>query len=136
MPEVFQALTWSVELPNGWTAEPHSDHVKIRLPFPRAELRITPYHDETGQLTADEWLRATEHFTRKRARPVIPRTCGDFIGHETRFAALDLWIRGWVLVADSHGLDIDYRCALGDAGRDDSAADAMLSTLRLQRAAT
>src|SRR5688500_17906386 len=134
MSEVVQGLTWSVELPDGWTAEPRADHVQIRLPIARAEFRITPYHDETAQLTADEWVRVTEHVSRKKARPVIPRRCGDFAGHETSFAARETWIRGWVLVADGRGLDVDYRCPVADAGRDDSAVDCVLSTLRLRRA--
>jgi hypothetical protein len=136
MSEVFEASTWTVELPDGWSAERDRGHVQIRLPFDGGALRFTPYNDETGQITANDWLHATEHFNRKRGRPVIPRQCGSFVGYETPFATGELWIRGWVLVADNHGLDVDYRCAIGDAGRDDSAVDAVLSTLRLRRAAT
>ena len=67
---------------------------------------------------------------------MIARRCGDFVGHETPFPASEVWIRGWVLAADNHGLDVDYRCAIADAGRDDGAIDAVLSTLRLRRATT
>jgi hypothetical protein len=136
MPQVFQAPTWSVELPDGWSAEPEAGHVQIKLPFAGAELRITPYHDETGELNAAEWLRVAEHFTRKRGRPVIPRRCGAFAGHETQFDADGIWIRGWALLADDRGLDVDYRCATAHAGRDDQAVDAVLSTLQLRRPAT
>jgi hypothetical protein len=81
-------------------------------------------------------VRVAEHFTRKRGRPVIARQYGDFAGHETRFDAGGISIRGWALLADGHGLDVDYRCSTADAGRDDEPVDAMLSTLRLQRPAT
>ncbi|HKN67600.1 MAG TPA: hypothetical protein VJW73_15050 [Gemmatimonadaceae bacterium] len=136
MPKVFQAPTWSVDLPNGWTAELQADYMQIRLPFPHAELRITPYRDETGRMSAAEWIRVAEHFTAKRGRPVIPRNCGDFVGHETRFDAGSVWIRGWALLAGDEGLDVDYRCAPADAGRYDTNVDAVLSTLRLRRPAT
>ena len=136
MPKAFQAPTWSVDLPNGWTAEPQAGHVQIRLPFAHAELRITPYRDETGQLSTAEWIRVAEHFTVKCGRPVIPRHCGDFVGHETRFNAGSVWIRGWALLAGDEGLDIDYRCAPADPGRDDTEVDAVLSTLRLRRPIT
>ena len=136
MPQVFQAPTWSIELPAGWSARGEADHVQITLPFPGAELRITPYRDETSQLSAAEWLRVAEHFTRKRGRPVIPRRCGAFGGHETQFDAAGTWIRGWALLADGIGLDVDYRCATTYAGRDDQAVDAVLSTLQLRRPAT
>ena len=136
MTEAFQAPTWSVELPDGWVAEPHADHVRVRLPFAHAELRITPYRDETGRLSPAEWLRVAERFTRQRGRPVITRRCGDFAGHETRFAAGSVRIRGWALLAGEAGLDVNYRCATPDAGRDDAEVDAVLSTLRLRRAAT
>jgi hypothetical protein len=67
---------------------------------------------------------------------VIPRRCGHFAGHETQFEAEGSWIRGWALLADGCGLDVDYRCATTDAGRDDHAVDAVLSTLQLRRPAT
>ena len=136
MPQVFQGPTWSLELPDGWSAEPQPDHVEIQLPFEGARLRITPYRDETGQLSAADWLQVTEDLNRRRGRPVVPRRCGEFDGYKTHFEALGNWIRGWALCRGEHGLDVDYRCAVADAGRDDASIDAALSTLRLQRAAT
>ena len=136
MSPAFQTPAWSLELPEGWAAVPRENYVEIRVPFAGAQLRLTPYRDETGRSSAADWLQATAHFNRQRGRRVIPRRCGDFAGHETPFDAEHVWIRGWVLVADGQGLDVDYRCATGDAGRDDSAVDAVLSTLRLRRAAT
>jgi hypothetical protein len=133
--QAFRTSKWSIELPDGWTADLRADHVQIGLPTARAELRITPYRGETGRLSAVEWLRVAEHFTRKRGRPVIARRRGDFAGHETRFDAGSVWIRGWALLADDEGLDVCYRCAPVDAGRDDQEADAVLSTLRLRRPA-
>jgi hypothetical protein len=90
----------------------------------------------SGRLTAADWLRVTAHFDRRRGRPIIPRQCGDFAGHETRFDADGLWIRGWALLADEEGLDVNYRCATADTGRDDAQVDGVLSTLRIRRAAT
>jgi len=87
-------------------------------------------------LSAGEWLRAAEHFTRKHGRPVIARRCGDFAGHETRFETGAFWIRGWALLSHNEGLDVNYRCAIADAGRDDPAVDVVLSTLRFRRPAT
>ena len=136
MPEVFQSSTWTIELPDGWSAKPHEDHVEIRLPLPGAKFRITPYYDESEEMSAAEWLRVAEHFTRKRRRPVLPRRCGDFVGHETRFDANGTWIRGWALLADGYGLDVSYRCASVYVGRDDEAVDGVLSTLRLRRPVT
>ena len=136
MAEVFHTSAWDIELPTGWTVEHRSDHMWIRLPDARAELRITPFNDQTGQLTAEQWLHVTEHFSRKRDRPVISRRCGDFEGHETAFASAQTWIRSWALIAGGVGLDVNYRCPRPDAGRDDSVIDAVLATLRLRRAAT
>ena len=89
-----------------------------------------------GRLSAADWVRVTEHFTTKRGRPVLPRRCGEFAGYETRFDAGSVWIRGWALLAGEEGLDVNYRCAITDAGRDDAEIDAVLSTLRLRRPAT
>ena len=136
MSEAFQAPMWSVELPDGWAAEPYPDYVQVRLPFTHAEMRITPYRDETGRLSPTEWLHVAEHFTRQHGRPVIPRRCGDFAGHATQFVAGSVWIRGWALRAGEQGLDVNYRCASADAGRDDAEVDAVLSTLRLRAPAT
>jgi hypothetical protein len=136
MPRLFESPAWSLELPDSWEAVSRADYVEIRVPFAGAQLRVTSYRDETGRSSAADWLEATAHFNRTRGRRVIPRQCGDFAGHETPFDAERVWIRGWALVADDQGLDVDYRCATTDAGRDDSAVDAVLSTLRLRRAAT
>jgi hypothetical protein len=136
MPRVFQSVTWSIELPDGWAAIAHPDHVEIEVPFPRAQLRVTPYWNEAGHIGPAEWLRMTEDINRKRGRPILRRKCGDFSGYETRFDAGERWIRGWALLADGEGLDVNYRCAIADAGRDDGPVDAALATLRLRVQAT
>ena len=134
MSRLFQATTWSVSLPDGWTADPQDNYVQTCVPFAGAELRITPYHDETGQTSPSAWVRSAEHFDRTRGRTAIQCQCGDFSGYETRFDAGTIWIRGWALVADGYGLDVNYRCITAAAGRDDLVVDDFLSTLRRRRA--
>jgi len=136
MMATYQTPAWALELPAGWTAAQREDHVVIALPFPAAQLRLTPYRDETDTMTPEKWVRWTEQLHRKRGRTVIARKCGDFHGYEVRFAALGDWIRGWALVANGVGVDIDYRCPEAEAKRDDAEIDAVLSTLRLLPIAT
>ena len=124
----------SLNLPAGWEVKQHGEYVELQMPALDTRLRITPFNDPTGRLDAQSWVFLVERVNRTRGRRVIARRCGDFTGFETPFESGEQWIRGWALVAGMQGLDVNYRCAAIDTGRDDDIVDALLSSLRLSTA--
>lgn len=128
---------WSIELAAGWTAQSQNEtwagetrtFVAIVPESRDALFRLTP--DERGY-DAAEWVRVVEEMERMKGRPVRAIRCGDFGGNCVEHDALNKWIRGWALCAESIPLSAVYRCKLENRGRDDSAVDAMLNTLRLE----
>ncbi len=128
----------SIELADGWTAEPRAEviagercaYVAIVATTRDALLRLTP--DERGLMEAVAWVDLVGRINRAKGRLVSATRCGDFAGIIMAFTACEDWIRGWALSADALPLDITYRCKVEDAGRDDPVVDGMLNTLRLE----
>src|SRR5215213_6899222 len=129
----------SIVLAAGWTAEEDPDvddgnpFVAVRPPARDARLRLTPFDPQTAGITAADWLELAASIHRRRGRPVVPVSCGDFSGYLTESdTGDDRWVRGWVLRAGSVPLDVTYSCAVSEAGRDDAEVGEMLATLRLR----
>jgi hypothetical protein len=132
----YVSSRWSIELARGWTAEPRADFpagertelVAIVPESKDALLRLTP--DERGLIGAAEWVYAVGRIALAKGRRVSTIRCGDFVGNTVAFSALDERLRGWALFADSFPIDVNYRCKIQTAGRDDAVVDAMMSSLR------
>jgi hypothetical protein len=138
MPQRYVFSRCSIELADGWTAEPRADviagelcaYVAIVPGTNDSLLRLTP--DERGLMEAAAWVDAVGRINRAKGRPVSATRCGDFTGLVMAFKSCEDWIRGWALSADALPLDVTYRCKAEDAGRDDPVLDGMLNTLRLE----
>ena len=129
MVPVYQASSWSVELPNSWSVDPQSDHVAVWSPG-GAELRFTTFLPTEAGLSAARWVETAVHFNRIRGRPVEPAACGDFKGYETWFSTDGLRIHGWVLAAGEMPLDMTYRGSASQADPEIAVVRRTLATLR------
>jgi hypothetical protein len=120
---------WTAQLREETLAGETTKFVAIVPETGDALFRLTP--DERG-FGAAKWVQNVEELNCMRGRPFQIVQCGDFAGNLVEFIADDEWIRGWAMCAGSIPLDACYRCKLENRGRDDSAVDAMLNTLRLE----
>jgi hypothetical protein len=134
------AIPCSLTLAPGWRAEERrdaeldSDFVAIVPPTGEVLLRLSTFDLQRAKIDAAEWTEVTAGLNRSRGREVMAVRCGDFSGYRTRFAPGDgRWLTGWMLHAGAIPLDVNFDCALQDAGRYDAAVDAMLATLRAKR---
>jgi hypothetical protein len=139
MPQRYVFSRCSLELADGWTAEPRAEvtagerceFLAISPEANDALLRLTP--DERGLIAAVDWVDLVGRINRAKKRPVSAARCGDFVGIAVEFKSGEDWIRGWALSAEGFPLDVNYRCKIGDAGRDDLLVHRMLHTLRLEK---
>ena len=129
---------WSMELPTGWKAEDHGDHLVIETDEPGSTLRLITIELPHG-MTAAGWVERVAKAQLPKGRRVVEVGCGDFRGIRTEFAMMDptvpprsddRWVRVWSLACEGTPLDITYRCPLWCAGRQDQQVVAMLDTLR------
>ena len=129
MAHIYQASTWSVELPSGWTAETRPDHVAVRPPS-GADVRFTSAVLAGSQLDATAWVEAAAHFDRVKRRRVDAVSCGDFRGYETGFTEDGRHVHGWALAAGELPLDVTYRGPDAPALIDVASLSRALATLR------
>jgi len=106
--------------------EPHEYAIAIP-PSADAELRLTP--PQLGTVTGHQWIEHVRRGHTAKGRTVSDVRFGEFTGVTVRFDAGPIVIRGWALSAGPRTLDVDYRCPLEIAGRDDEIVDAMLASL-------
>jgi hypothetical protein len=136
-----EVLPCSIDPAPGWASEVRWDpaaesrFLAVLSPDRGALLRLSTFDVEEARMDAVTWLEMAAEVHRPRGKPVEAVRCGEFAGYRTAFAAGDgRWVRGWVLRAGLVPLDITYTCAEADRNRDDSAVDAMLTTLRMRHA--
>ncbi len=128
----------SIELLPGWAAETRVDfdaaesteYLALVPENNDALLRLTTFNPEQRGIDAARWVELVGYSNRAKGRPVSAVRCGEFSGCAVEFEACGEWLRGWALRAGAVPLDATYRCNVENAGRDDSAVDSMLKTLR------
>jgi hypothetical protein len=136
----YAVFGWSIDLAPGWTAEIRQEtslnettaFLAIVPETGDALLRLTP--DTRGIMGADEWVEAVGQINRAKVRRVTAAKCGDFAGYIVQFGTDAEWLRGWAICAGSVPLDATFRCKAENAGRDDPVVEAMLNSLRLNKA--
>ena len=128
----------SIDLAPGWAAETRVDfdagerteYLPIIPENNDALLRIIVFNPQQRGIDAARWVEFVGQSNRAKGRPVSAVQCGEFSGYALEFQECEEWLRGWALRAGAVPLDATYRCNVDNAGRDHSAVDSMLNTLR------
>ncbi len=129
--EVLETQWWLMEIPPEWEVEQLDELIVISDEDGVGEIAITTLVKESGSIDEQELeqLAAETAALAGRGEPVV---LGDFKGYHYRFEEPDEAVREWYVGEGVNLLLVTYCCGLDNAGMDDAAVDAILSTLMLR----
>jgi hypothetical protein len=129
MPEVFQTPTWSIEVPDGWTAVDEEEYATFQADGDAqvGALQISAYQKDGPVTNEDLEEFAEEHLSAGAiATPVDhPAFEGFGIAYETDE---EFWTE-WYLRAGDQMLYVTYTCPVDDQDAEQDVIAEMLGTL-------
>lgn len=128
MPTPFATNTWSLVLPDGWSAQQDDDCVTLSADAPLGALQLSAYFKDT-EVTDDD-LREFASEASDAWAAAQPCEAGDFRGLEVTFDDATTCWRQWFLRHEHQMLFATYNCAREHRGREDERVRTMLQSLR------
>lgn len=122
---------WTIEPPEGWSAEWTSDCFEILPPSNDGAFQLSAHRKGSGPVTEGDLLEFAEDHLRNGA-PRRDVKLGDFAGFEITYDKGDSAYREWYLRCRSTMLYATYICDVDLRGHHDELVELSLVTLRAE----
>lgn len=129
MPEVFQTPTWSIEVPDGWSAVDEEEYATFQADGEAqvGALQISAYHKD-GPVTNEDLEEFAEEHLSAGAIPT-PVEHPTFEGFGIAYEADEEFWTEWYLRDADQMLYITYTCPVNDQDAEQEVIADMLGTL-------